>query len=428
MKSGFLAGTVEEERKCPRMEVDQLAEIADVTARVRGATKGLEGEAYQRALRGEMARIEKECQTSDALRCDVVTLYHGGLYHLYTYRRFQDVRLVFAPELAIAFFGGDPDNFMFPFAKDPERAARVLPAFVAIEKAQARLREVRKELHALEHGVEGEVFSIARTLLRAAEERPRPNELRLREFRDSNLPVLTQRIFGEAPIYPELEKLLLGHALAKVREMLGPDHPAVKRLLGKESPEEVAARAVDGTKLRDVAVRRRLWEGGKQAVDGSDDPMIALARVVDPDARAVRKTWEDEIDSVVKKSQEAIAEARFAVQGRTTYPDATFTLRLSYGQVKGWKAGEAAREVVEAGGEGQAVRRYASRGTAIIRSSARRAPAATSAGTWISCFPRLSASRIMTRSTIFMYGQCMRQPMQPSATMNSLSGKRFFIW
>jgi hypothetical protein len=470
VKSGFLAGTVEEERKCPRMEVDQLVGIADVTARVRGATKGLEGEAYQRSLRGEMARIEKECQTSDALRCDVVTLYHGGLYHLYTYRRFQDVRLVFAPELAIAFFGGDPDNFMFPrydldvaflrvydgakparmkhwfrwsaagaqpgeltfvtghpggteraltasqlryhrdvalpdqlvklaesrglltgfrllgeeqkristehlfyvensykalrgrlealqdaelfqskvaaeealkaeIAKDPERAARVLPAFVAIEKAQARLREVRKELHALEHGLEGELFSIARTLLRAAEERPMPNELRLREFRDSNLPVLTQRILGEAPIYPELEKLLLGHALAKVREMLGPDHPAVKKLLGKESPEEVAARSVDGTKLRDVAVRRRLWEGGKQAVDGSDDHMIALARVVDTDARAVRKTWEDEIDSVVKKNQEAIAEARFAVQGRTTYPDATFTLRLSYGQVKGWKEG-----------------------------------------------------------------------------------------
>ena len=470
VKSGFVARTIEEERRCPDLEVDQLVGIADVTARVRAATEGTEGGAYQRALRGETARIERECQTSDALRCDVVALYRGGLYHLYTYRRFQDVRLVFAPELAIAFFGGDPDNFMFPrydldvaflriyeggkparmkdwfrwsragaaageltfvtghpggtdraltvaqlrherdvalpdqllrlaelrglvtgfqllgdeqkristehlfyvensykalrgrlealqdpeffqakvaaeeqlkaeLARLPERAARVLPAFAAIEKAQARLRDIRKELQALEHGLEGELFSIARTLLRAPEERGKPNELRLREFRDSNLPVVTQRLFSEAPIYPELEKLLLGHSLAKVRERLGPDHPAVKKLLGRESPEELAARVVDGTKLRDVAVRRRLWDGAKSAVDASDDPMIVLARVVDPDARAIRKIWEDEIDSVVKKNQEIISEARFAAQGRTTYPDATFTLRLSYGEVKGWKEG-----------------------------------------------------------------------------------------
>ncbi len=470
VKAGFFARTLRDERKCPDLEVDQLTGISDVTARVRGATNGLEGEAYQRALRGEMARIEKECQTSDALRCDVVTLYHGGLYHLYTYRRFQDVRLVFVPELAAAFFGGDPDNFMFPrydldvaflrvyevgkparmkdwfrwsaggaqpgeltfvtghpggteraltvaelryqrdvylpdrlmklaesrglvtgfqligeeqkrisseylfyvensykalrgqfealqdaelfqskvaaeealkadLAKDPERAARVLPAFAAIEKAEMRLREVRKELGALEHGLDGELFSIARTLLRAAEERAKPNEVRLREYRESNLPVLTQKVLSEAPIYPEFERLLLGHALTKMREELGPDHPTVKKLLGKESPAEIAARTVGGTKLRDVAVRRRLWEGGKQALDASGDPMIALSRALDPDARAIRKIWENQIDSVVKKNQELIAEARFATQGRTTYPDATFTLRLSYGQVKGWKEG-----------------------------------------------------------------------------------------
>jgi Peptidase S46 len=470
VQRGFLARTADEERRCPDMEVDQLVGISDVTARVRGATSGLEGEAYQRALRGETARIEKECQTSDALRCDVVTLYRGGLYHLYTYRRFQDVRLVFAPELAIAYFGGDPDNFMFPrydldvaflrvheggkparitdwfrwsaagaqpgeltfvtghpggtdraltvaqlrhqrdaalpdrvvrlaeerglvtgfqllgeeqkristehllslenafkalrgelealqdaaffqkkvtaeealvaeLAKDPERGPRVLAAFAAIEKAQVRLREVRKELSSLEHGLGGELFSLARTLLRAAEERPKPNELRLREYRDSNLPVVAQRTLSDAPIHPALEKLLLRHALTKLRETLGPDHLAVKKLLGKESPDEVAARAVDGTRLRDVAERRRLWDGGKAAVAASDDPMIALARAVDGDARAVRKTFEDEIDSVVKKNQEVIAQARFAAQGRTTYPDATFTLRLSYGQVKGWKEG-----------------------------------------------------------------------------------------
>jgi hypothetical protein len=175
--------------------------------------------------------------------------------------------------------------------------------------------------------------------VRAAEERARPNPERLREYRESNLPVLTQRLFSEAPIYPELEKLRLGHALGKVRERLGPDHPAVKKLLGKESPQELAARVVQGTRLREVALRKALWEGGAKALADSQDPMIALAKLVDPDARAVRKAWEDEVDSVVKKSHETIAEARFAVQGRTTYPDATFTLRLSYGAVKGWREG-----------------------------------------------------------------------------------------
>ena len=470
VKTGFLARTAADEPRCPDLEVDQLVSISDVTARVRGATKGLEGQAYQRALRGESARIEKDCQKSDALRCDVVALYQGGLYHLYAYRRFQDVRLVFAPELAIAFFGGDPDNFMFPrydldvaflrvyeggkparmkdwfrwsaagaeagdltfvtghpggtdrsltaaqlryqrdvalpdrllklaetrglvtgfqllgeeqkrisieylfyvensykalrgrlealqdpvffqskvaaedalraeIAKDPERVARALPAFAAIEAAQKRLQEVHKELGALEHGGAGDLFSIARTLLRAAEERPKPNELRLREYRDSNLTALAQNVLSEAPIHPEFERLLLDHALTKLREELGPDHPAVRRVLGKSSPADVAARAVDGSRLRDVAVRRRLWEGGTAAVDASNDPMIAFARTIDPDARAIRRTYEDEIDSVVKKAQETIAEARFAVQGRTTYPDATFTLRLSYGRVKGWKEG-----------------------------------------------------------------------------------------
>ena len=470
VKEGFLARTAADERRCPDLQVDQLVSISDVTARVRGATKGLEGQAYQRALRGESARIEKECQTSDALRCDVVALYQGGLYHLYTYRRFQDVRLVFAPELAVAFFGGDPDNFMFPrydldvaflrvydggkparmkdwfhwsatgaetgdltfvtghpggtdrsltasqlryqrdvslpdrllrlaetrglvtgfqllgeeqrristeylfyvensykalrgrlealqdpvffqakvaaeealraeIAKDPARAALVLPAFAAIDAAQQRLRDVHKELGALEHAGAGDLFSVARTLLRAAEERSKPNEARLREYRDSNLPALTEKVLSEAPIHPQFERLLLDHALTKLREELGPDHPAVRRVLGKSSPAEIAARAVDGSRLRELAVRRRLWEEGAAAVNASDDAMIALARTIDPDARAIRRMYEDEIDSVVKKSQEAIAEARFAVQGRTTYPDATFTLRLSYGQVKGWREG-----------------------------------------------------------------------------------------
>jgi hypothetical protein len=224
-------------------------------------------------------------------------------------------------------------------AKQPGDATATLAAFDAIAKAQDRLRQIRDAYNMLENGFQGELFAIARELVRGGVERQKPNEERLKEFRESNLPRLTQGLFSEAPIYPEFEKLLLGHSLTKIRERLGPDHPAVKKLLGKESPAEVAARVVDGTKLRDVAVRKQLWEGGAKAVQASNDPLIALAQLVDPDARAIRKTFEDEVESVVKKNHERIAEARFAAQGRTTYPDATFTLRLTYGAVEGWKEG-----------------------------------------------------------------------------------------
>ncbi|HSD18620.1 MAG TPA: S46 family peptidase [Anaeromyxobacter sp.] len=467
VKSGFYAKTLADEVKCPTVEVNQLVRITDVTQRIRAATKGLEGEAYHKALQGVMANVEKECQTSAELRCDVVTLYQGGVYDLYEYRRFQDVRLVFAPEFAIAFFGGDPDNFMFPrydldvsflrvyqggkpakmknwfrwspkgaeageltfvsghpggtdralttaqlamqrdvvlpdrlqslaelrglltgfqllgpeqkrisnahlfyvensykalrgrllslqdraffrslvakedalkaqLANDP-RGKDALLAFDAIAKAQERVLQLRDEYNSLENGFRNStLFGIARDLVRGAAERGKPNPDRLREYRESNLPALTQELFSEAPIYPEFERLLLGHSLSKIRERLGPDHPAVKKLLGKESPEEVAKRVVETTKLRDVAARKQLWDGGEAAVKASNDPLLALAATVDPDARAVRRTFEDEVDSVVKKNQERIAEARFAAQGRTTYPDATFTLRLSYGAVEGW--------------------------------------------------------------------------------------------
>ena len=111
---GFYAKNLPDEVKCPEMEINQLVEITDVTARINKATAGLSGKPYNDAQKAESSRIEKECASSDGVRCDVVTLYHGGAYNLYKYRRYQDVRLVFAPEEAIAFFGGDPDNFMFP--------------------------------------------------------------------------------------------------------------------------------------------------------------------------------------------------------------------------------------------------------------------------------------------------------------------------
>jgi hypothetical protein len=472
VKDGFYAPTTGSERRCPDVEVDQLVEITDVTEQVRRATRGLQGDAFHAAQRSVMARLEKDCQTSPEERCEVVNLYHGGIYDLYRYRRWQDVRLVFAPEFATAYFGGDPDNFEFPrydldvaflrvyregvpartpehfawsprgpaageltfvsgnpgttarlytvaqlayqrdyalperlvrlaelrgiltgfqmlgpeerrisgetlfstensfkalrgmfdalrnerffrslvaaeqslrasIATDPALAARVLPAFDAIARAEQRLEEIRVRYAYLEAGADfhGELFGFARKLVRAAEELPKPNGERLREYRDSALPELEQQLFSPAPIYPRFEELLLGHALTKLRERLGADDPVVKKVLGKESPTELAARAVRGTRLLDPAFRRALFDGGRSAVAKSRDPMIILARLLDPYARAVRKIYEDEVDSVVKRNGELIAEARFAKQGRNTYPDATFTARLSYGKVVGWKEG-----------------------------------------------------------------------------------------
>jgi len=471
VKNGFLARTLADEVKCPALEVNQLVGITDVTAKVNEATKGLDGKAFHEAKRAATARLEAECQTSDALRCEVVPLFGGGRYDLYRYRRMQDVRLVFAPELAIADFGGDPDNFMFPrfdldlaflrvydggrparldhwlrwspagakegeltfvsgnpgstarqltvaqleyerdfalperlielaeyrgllteyrrrgaeearhssdqllytensfkarngrfdalrdrvffggkadaerdfrarlLAKDPARSKEVEAAYTAIAGAQDVMRTLRVPYRWIEQrkGFDGKLFGYAREVVRGAEERTKPSEARLEEFRDSAVPQLTQQLFSTAPVHRELEILRLTHGLTKLREKLGADHPLVRRVLGKRSPEEVATAAVKGTKLADVAFRKQLWQGGKPAVAAAmKDPMVALAALVEPDARAVRTRHDDEVEAVERKGGEVIARARFDLDGASTYPDATFTPRLSYGQVKGW--------------------------------------------------------------------------------------------
>jgi hypothetical protein len=469
VRGGFMARSAGEERRCPNLEVNQLVAIADATARMQRAIGGLEGRAFHEAQRAEMAQIEKECQISDDLRCEVVTLHRGGAYALYTYRRFQDVRLVFAPELAIAFFGGDPDNFDFPrfdldvaflrvyqdgkpaatphhfrwsargakegdltfvsghpgrtsrlmtvaqlryqrdfalperlvylaelrgllteYARrgpeearhstkelfwvenslkalrgehaaladpaffrsreraeaaftarlraDPVQARRTLPAFDRIARAVDAARAIRVRYDWLEkhRGFGGDLFRHARTLVRAAEERLRPNGDRLREFRDTALPELTQELFADAPVFPELEEFLLAHSLTMLRGQLGADDPLLRKVLGAESPAEAAGRLVRGSRLADPALRRRLWEGGAAAVAACDDSMIALARAVDAEARAVRKRHDEAVEAVLLKNQGLLARARFAMGGKSVYPDATFTLRLSYGSVRGW--------------------------------------------------------------------------------------------
>jgi hypothetical protein len=468
--SGFYAKSEKDEVKCPEIEINELVAITDVTDRVTLASRGLEGARYNEANKAEQSRIEKECATTDDVRCDVVSLYHGGRYHLYKYQRFQDVRLVFAPEFATAFFGGDPDNFMFPrydldvsflrvykddkplqpqhyfawspagakpddltfvaghpwatdrgltvaeleFQRDVAQPARLLRlaearglitefqtrgaepkrisgralfsienslkavkgrvdalrdpdvfgtkvaaekelrakiasdpglgqayggAWEALAEAQRKFRTIMKPYQMLEQGSGfwSELFEQARRIVRAAEELPKPNEKRLREFVDSQLPAQKQKLLSTAPIYDELEITTLTHSLTKLREELGPDDPVVGKVLGKESPREVATRLVKGTRLKDLKFRKALFEDGEKAVSASKDPMIAFARLVEPDARAIRKTFEDDIESVSKKNHELVAKAQFAIYGTSVYPDATATLRLSFGQVRGWE-------------------------------------------------------------------------------------------
>ncbi len=469
--NGFYAKTQAEEKQCPAMEVNQLVEITDVTDTLNKATQGMSGKQYSETLRAKMSELEQACSGGDAkVRCDTVTLYQGGKYNLYKYRRFQDVRLVMALVHAIAFFGGDPDNFEFPrydldmtflrvyqdgkpadtsanyfkwsehgakegdltfvsghpgrtsrgltiaelgyhrdvalprtlfylselrgmltefqkrgpeqkrisnnmlfgvenalkankgrhealldkefFAQkvaaeqdlrkkvesNPEMKKKYGAAWDEIAKAQKELGNIRKELNFKEsgQGLSSRLFGIARMLVRASEELPKENGQRLREFNQAGLPALKAQLLSPAPIYPELEIAQLTFGLTKMREELGADHPFVKKVLGKDSPEKLATRVINGTRLRDLKVRQQLFDGGKAAVEASKDPMIQLAKLVDPDARAIRKHNEENIDSVIRKNSELVAKAKFEVYGTNQYPDATFSLRLSYGAVKGY--------------------------------------------------------------------------------------------
>jgi hypothetical protein len=469
MKSGFYAKTQADEAKCPDLELNVLVGIDDVTAKVKAAAPAtLSAADAGQAQRSAMSAIEKDCTTSTGLRCDVVTLYSGEVFNLYKYKKYTDVRLVFAPEYAAAFFGGDPDNFTFPrydlditffrvyengkpvhldnylqwskvgvkdgdlifvsghpggtdrlktvaelqFLKNVDYPSRLdiykrriamLETFSAGSAENARIAQEdifslensqkaikgryeglqdmavmaqmdkaereREKAYMQKHSGEpnpwegisnamkidreiygpftyiermrgfssGQLTAYARTLVRAAEEKSKPNGARLREYRDSALPSLEQQLFSAAPIYKNLESATLAVSLAMLREALGPEDAAVKTALNGKSPDEAAKALIASAKLDDVAVRKQLYEGGKAAVDASMDPLIVLMRNVDPEARSVRKRFDDEVDAVVRRDGATIARARFAQTGFTQPPDATFTLRLSYGTVKGYE-------------------------------------------------------------------------------------------
>ncbi|HEY7298753.1 MAG TPA: S46 family peptidase [Xanthobacteraceae bacterium] len=468
---GFYAREQNDEIKCPDIEVNQLIDIGDVTERINKAVAGTDGAAFAQAMRAERAAIARECSRNDeAVRCNVVDLYHGGLYKLYKYRRYQDVRLVFAPEDAIAFFGGDPDNFEFPrydldvtylrvyqggnpldtsanflpyagkdveageltftsghpgstrrfdtvadleFRRDlslprsiferselrgiltqfasegPEQARIARRSLFGIEnslkaskgqfealvdptiinnrtRAEQELRAKVDSDPALRaqygtawdtikgtldaerrnwnhlsfvggHSFQSRLFGHALTLVRYAKEKTKPDEARLPEYTKANFPFTRQSETANAPIYPSLEKLTLTFSLTKMREALGPDDPFVKKVLGKKSPAQLATELVEGTGLADVEVRKRLLDADEAAIAASADPMIAFARAIDPDLRAMRKEVEDTIDAPLSKASTQVAQAMFKVYGTSTYPDATFTLRLSYGQVAGYE-------------------------------------------------------------------------------------------
>jgi hypothetical protein len=473
LKTGFLAATRAEEARCPDLELDVLWTIEDVTDRVNAAAQGLATAEAGAARRKAMAEIESAAKDATGLHTEVVTLYQGGRYHLYSYKRYTDVRLVLAPEKQAAFYGGDNDNFEYPrydldccffriyendaplatehflrwsangsaegdlvfvtghpgstqrlytvahleylrdvrnpvllnrlwraevklqgfsgrsrenariaeddlfgvansrkaytgtqaglldpalfaekraaeerlraaVAANPEWQAQWGDAWSQVARAEAVATDLYRRYSAIGGGGLGlgsELLGIAGHAVRLAEELPKPSGTRLREYGDAQLESLYLRLYSPAPIYPELEVMRLESALSYMAEQLGAGDVVVEAVLRGKSPRALAEECVLGSKLIDVEARKRLIEGGKAAVDASKEPLVALAKALDPHSRALRKRWEDEVQSAEREAYAKIAAAKFAVEGEGVYPDATFTLRLAFGTVKGYEEG-----------------------------------------------------------------------------------------
>jgi hypothetical protein len=470
-RDGFHARNHGEELKCPDLEINQPVSIEDVTARVNGAVGAAGGEKAAAARRAVIADIERESLAKTGMRSDVVTLYNGGLYHLYRYRRFTDVRLAFAPEKDIASFGGDVDNFEYPrfnldicffrvyvdgkpyrpehwlrfhpagpaegdlvfvsgnpgatqrletlerlmfrrdtllpyaltrlrnreallrqfsagsparaklaqgdlystanarkamsgqqqglldpgilatkaaqqkdlldraAAKDAELGNSVESALERVAAAQRKLQQLFREHALLETGdaFDSKLFSIARHLVRMSVERSKPDGQRLREYRDSAKASLELALFSPAPIHPDLERTKLAGSLTFFAEQLGGDHPQVRGILGDANPARRAAALIAGTTLMDVSVRRKLAEGGADAINASTDSLIRLASAVDPEARRLRARFESEVEEPERQAYGELARARFTLIGDRVAPDATGTPRIAFGVVRGYE-------------------------------------------------------------------------------------------
>jgi hypothetical protein len=470
VNEGYLAVDRTDERTCPGVQAEVLVAITDVTAPIFAAGAGKVGEEFAAAREAAIAEAERDACAGDArFRCQVISFYEGGQFKVYRYRRYADVRLVFAPELDAAWFGGDPDNYNFPrydldcaflrlyddgkpaltpafltwatapplageavfvsgnpasterqltvsqlaslrdvtlpllsvqqaelrgrltelgeqgprmrrlisgalfedensykllqgrlaavrdpaliaarrkdeadlrakLANDPKLAAQIGDPWAQIEAAQRAYALQFAMWHELEVGAGGgsDLYRYAREIVRGAAERVKPSGVRLPEYADSRLPLAEKLLLDSRPTEPVLEKLYLEFWLSKTRELLGADAPAVAMLLGKESPEGMADRLVTSTRLGDPAYRRALWDGGMTAVAASNDPMIQFVIATDPLSRAARQVWEEEVLGPTQDAAERIARARYFFDGPGIYPDATFSLRLSYGKVAGW--------------------------------------------------------------------------------------------
>lgn len=484
LRDGFLAKNRDEEIKCKGLELNVLIGIKDVTAEVEKAVPAGAAPAEAFKLRqAKIAELEKGAYNPEQnIRADVVTLYAGGQYHLYTFKKYTDIRIVFAPEKQAAFFGGDPDNFEYPRydldvaffrvyeddhpvksehylkwskdgskegelvfvsghpgrtnranttaelhylrdtgypyllqrlnrlevllsawtarsernaqrgedelfgiqnsrkarvgglaglldpklmarkAKEEERLKQFLElrptrdqeqwvadakkAFDVIAKAEKARAELIKDVTLLENGAgfNSHSFALARTLLRASEELAKPNPERLREFADARLPSLKFQLLSDEPIYEDLETVKLADGLTFLATSLGPDSELVTKVLAGKSPRERAYELISGTKVRDAKVREQLWNQIEKAVKNGEkydilalnDPMVELAKLIDPQSRAARKKFENEVDEPKRQAHAALAKAKFAMDGDKVYPDATFTLRLAFGTVSGY--------------------------------------------------------------------------------------------
>ena len=462
LTKGFVAATRDLEKQCPGQQAEVVTAIRDVTPEVKQAIGSATGEAAVKARTAAIATIEKaDCPDTVKTRCQVVSLYGGGQYKLYTYRKYSDVRIVWAPEDAASKFGGDPDNYNFPrYALDgsflrayedgkpvgtpqhlkwtgrepkegelifvvgnPGSTQRLLTTsqlayqrevnlpillatqselrgrlLTAIGNDPERQREGNDKLYSVENNLkrhigrtkalndpaffgriaanerdlkaksggnaaigdpwseidravaaqramdteyrfaqpQGELFGYALDLVRAGIERTKSNADRLPGFSDSALPLLEKELLDPKPIAPWLEQLYMEWSLSKSREYLGADHPQTRLLLGKESPEGLALRLVTGTRLSDPAVRRVLWNGGEAAIKASTDPMIVYAGAIEANDRALQKRYDELVEGPLTAARAKLADARFAAYGASVYPDATFSLRITYGKVGGW--------------------------------------------------------------------------------------------
>jgi len=464
VKHGFHARTRTEERTCPGMELRRLEATEDVTERVRAAVKSTNDTQATAERNVAIAALENKCNESTGLRCEMVTLYRGAAFHLYRYKTWSDVRLVFAPEGRLGFFGGDPDNFVFPrFALDfalmrvyekgeairpahflkwartgvkdgdlvfaaghpgstdrlvtvaqlvhdrdiryplmlasANRARKVLQEYSARSTESARraednlagtenwlkamigaykaLREpeltaaktdeetrLRKSfVPTADHPDPWAMIEVAtqkqargikprwvvgygyRTLFRAggeivelANEAALAEADRLPEYRASKIPRIVHRLSADVPYHKDLEIARLAGYWQEAIDLLGKDDPFVVRVLGNKTPLAAAKEVVEGSQLDQVVVRRELIDGGKAAVMASTDPLIVLARDVYPMRRRLEKSHEVEVETPTLQAADELEKIRFKLYGTDVYPDATFSLRLSYGKVSGYDA------------------------------------------------------------------------------------------